>query len=302
MSIFEEDSNETADNDATEGPFDGEAPSGSAGLAEAVTGPTEGTESVSLGVAEVLETLGALPDAAWASYGEPDSDQFAESIIGSDDRVQITNTAAHPWRMNAHLEITARDGSRWQGTGWFLGPRVLITAGHCAFIRSDIPARHGWVNSITVIPGRNGTVRPYGSVVSTRFRSVTGWTQNGNQAADYAAIILPSPLGDQTGWYGFANLDDATLRATKANIAGYAGDKPYGTQWYHAGDVSNVDSDQVFYNTDTTGGQSGSAVYRFANGQRHAVAIHAYGGSSANSGARVNADRFTRLQAWKNLS
>jgi len=51
-----------------------------------------------------------------------------------------------------------------------------------------------------------------------------------------------------------------------------------------------VSARKVFYDTDTMGGQSGSAVYRIINGGRFAVAVHAYGGATANSGTRINAD------------
>ena len=64
-----------------------------------------------------------------------------------------------------------------------------MTAGHCVYSHSH----GGWAQSIEVIPGMNGAVRPYGSAVSTSFRSVTGWTgsPSGNPEFDYGAIILP---------------------------------------------------------------------------------------------------------------
>ena len=46
----------------------------------------------------------------------------------------------YPWRVHASLLITAADGSNWIGTGWFVSPRVLVTAGHCVFIKgSGVP-------------------------------------------------------------------------------------------------------------------------------------------------------------------
>ena len=111
-----------------------------------------------------------LQDIGVASFGPPQEGLSIESIIGTDDRVQITNTAVYPWRVHCSLRITARDGSQWIGTGWFIGPHTLITAGHCVFIKnSGVPGRDGWVRSITVIPGRNGAAQPFGSVVSSNF-------------------------------------------------------------------------------------------------------------------------------------
>ncbi|MBC8083649.1 MAG: serine protease [Hymenobacter sp.] len=232
---------------------------------------------------------------ATASYGVS-----AETVHGLDDRIQITNTAVYPWRANASLLITARDGSQWIGTGWFIGPHTLMTAGHVVFIKnSGVPGRDGFVQSIRVMPGRNGAALPYGAVLSSNLRTVAGWSTNGDPNFDYGAIILPTNLGNTTGWYGFGVYSDADLLSAIGNIAGYPGDKPSGTQWYAARRLEAVDSRKVYYDIDTAGGQSGSAVYRIINGARYAVAIHAYGGATTNSGTRIVQPVFNNMVAWK---
>ena len=242
--------------------------------------------------------LSGLRDIAVASYGEGPT--LTETVHGTDDRVQITNTGVYPWRAHASLLITARDGSRWIGTGWFIGPHTLMTAGHVVFItNSGVAGRDGWVRSIQVMPGRNGNTLPYGSVTSTNLRTVTGWTSSGDQNYDYGAIILPTDLGSQTGWFGFGVYNDATLTASVGNISGYPGDKPSGTQWYAARQIASVGPRKVYYDIDTAGGQSGSAVYRIVNGQRYAVAVHAYGGATTNSGTRIVTPVYNNMLAWR---
>jgi glutamyl endopeptidase len=236
-----------------------------------------------------------FPDVGIASFGIS-----AEAIIGNDDRVQINDTTLYPYRAIASLLITAADGSKWIGTGWFISPRTLVTAGHCVYIKnSGVPGRDGWVRSITVIPGRNGANRPFGSAVSTQFKSVAGWTNNGDQKQDYAAIIIPTPLGNTVGTFGFGVYSDADLLTATANISGYPGDKPAGTQWFHARKVTSVGPQKVFYDIDTMGGQSGAPVWRVIGGQRFAIAVHAYGGATANSGTRITAGVNANLVAWK---
>jgi glutamyl endopeptidase len=246
---------------------------------------------------------GANPVDAPAIEGRPAATVGApvrpEVVIGSDDRVQITNTSIYPWRAHASLRITARDNSLWIGTGWFIGPHTLATAGHVVFIYAPGTARHGWVRSIQVMPGRNGSSLPYGSVTSSSFRSVKGWTQSGSENYDYGAIIIPTDLGRTVGWFGFGVYSDTDLQASTANISGYPGDKPSGTQWYHARQVSSVNSRKVYYTIDTAGGQSGSAVYRITSGGRYGIAVHAYGGATANSGTRIVRPVFDNLRAWK---
>ncbi len=239
-----------------------------------------------------------LPDIGEASFGPPP--KITETVHGPDDRVQITNTSVYPWRAHASLLITAADNSMWIGTGWFIGPHTLMTAGHVVFIKnSGVAGRDGWVKKIQVMPGRNGPTLPYGSVTSSSFHSVLGWTNNGDENYDYGAIIIPTDLGNTVGWFGLGVWSDADLKASVANISGYPGDKPAGTQWYDHRQIAAVNSRKVFYDVDTAGGQSGSAVYRIINGGRYGVAVHAYGGATTNSGTRIVTPVFNNMVAWK---
>jgi len=227
-----------------------------------------------------------------------------ESVIDDDGRRQIANTYAYPWRVHCSLRIIARDGSAWLGTGFFISPRVLATAGHNVFINGRDPDRRGWVRNIEVIPGRDGNELPFGSALSTRFYSVRGWADDANTEFDYGAIVLdPSEaLGNSTGWIGFGAYSDATLRSVWANLSGYPSDRGRGReQWYMARRVDSVSARKVFYDIDTFGGQSGSAVYRIKDGSRYAIGIHAYGVGARplNSATRINRPAFDNLSAWK---
>ena len=242
----------------------------------------------------------ALRDIAEASFGPPPP--HAETVHGPDDRVRITATSTYPWRAHASLLITAADNSQWIGTGWFIGPHTLMTAGHVVHIKgSGVAGRDGWVKRIQGMPGRNGAALPFGTVTSTSFRSVTGWTNSasGDENFDYGAILLPTQLGNTTGWFGFGVYADADLLGTVGNISGYPGDKPGGTQWYDARKIAAVNARKVFYDIDTAGGQSGSAVYRIINGARYAFAVHAYGGATTNSGTRIITAVYNNMVAWK---
>jgi len=266
--------------------------------------PMNGTEQVERPVMLEAAMIEAAPDTVGlADIGAASfpARQFApETVHGPDNRVKITQTTQYPWRVHASLLITARDGSNWIGTGWFIGPHTLVTAGHVVHIKnSGVPGRDGWVSTIRVMPGRNGSQLPFGSVMASRLWSVRGWTEDGDEQFDYGAIIIPVDKGQEVGWFGFGVFPDAELTQATGNISGYPGDKPDGTQWYDAHQIASVTPTKVHYDIDTMGGQSGSAAYVIRNGQRFGVAVHAYGGPVTNSGTRISASVFQNLRTWK---
>lgn len=219
-----------------------------------------------------------------------------ESVIGPDGRKRVNNTKPFPWRSICLLEIEAADGRRYIGSGNFIGPHTVMTAGHCIYMHKH----GGWVKKIKVIPGRNGTNLPFGYLHGTRFVSVKGWTKKQKKTHDYGAIILSSDvLGKKVGWMGFAALTWINLIRLRVNNSGYPADKTYGTQWWNCNRVVKATSRMLYYLVDTYGGQSGSPVWRYKKGKRHQVAIHAYGGSSSNSGARITKPVFKNMKNWK---
>lgn len=273
--------------DRVAGSFDGTGLGGEIEAAAGFNASRAASEGMPFQAADSYDDL--LPAEA-SAYAQP------ETVCGADDRVRISPANAAPWRFICQLIITMPNGAGYRGTGWFIGPRAVMTAGHCVFSRAD----GGWARRIEVIPGMDAAARPYGSAIGTSFRSVTGWTNNGDQNYDYGCIILPTPLGNTTGYFGFASLSDASFSNLLLNNSGYPGDKPFGTQWFNAGRVSSINSRKVYYMLDTFGGQSGSPVWRLANGQRHAVGIHAYGGCP-NSATRINGEVFNNMNAWRAL-
>jgi len=247
-------------------------------------------------------------NAYYGSYGDADLAELMrtetgqkmvqEVVIGKDDRKKINGTTRYPWRAICSLKIKAKDGTNWIGTGFLIGPRTVITAGHVVYMHKH----GGWAKSIEVIPGRNGSRKPFNSCTSSHLHSVKGWTKSKKRSNDYGAIILPKncKLGNRVGYFGYANYNFFSLLGLKVNLSGYPGDKPRGTQWWHCRRIKLVTPRTLIYNIDSAGGQSGSPVWKYKNGKRYVVGIHTNGSSLGNSATRITSPVFRNLKNWKN--
>jgi V8-like Glu-specific endopeptidase len=231
-----------------------------------------------------------------------------ETVIGTDERIRIVDTDKHPWRMIAALSLVPAPPftSTFIGTGWFIGPRTLLTAGHCVFSPSDFG---GWIKTIEVSPGRNGTKLPYKTAKATRFSSLDVWRDTADPDFDIGCIHLDEPLGDEVGYFKVASLSDSQLKDALLNVSGYPADRGNGTeQYFHANRVLRTTARRVYYDVDTYGGQSGSPVWYQASpaDQPVAVAVHAYGvggtassmGIVANSGPRLIPEVVETIRQW----
>lgn len=285
---------------------EGESPEN---LAEEASAPeTSAAETTESAVADEADE-GLLLDAYWASFGDAPTRAMMRSararasvleviLPEGDRRTQITATNQAPWRYIASILITAQTGTTYIGTAWLVSPRLMLTAGHCVFLQDE----GGWASRIEVIPGRNGADRPFGSCSATSFRSTRAWTERAAREYDYGAIMLPETCryGDQLGWFGYQTRSDGDLQDTTVNLSGYPGDKPPGTQWFHANNVSQVEDRVVTYQIDTAGGQSGSPVWVYVPDRgRYGVAIHTNGHITGNSGVRITGEVAGNITAWR---
>jgi glutamyl endopeptidase len=262
-----------------------------------------------------------------------------ESIIGEDERVRILDTHLKPWCMICNLRIEGPRGAA-VGTGWLVGSRTVLTAGHC--VHHDMIG--GWAQRIVVTPGLNRDRAMHGSVVARRFSALEKWIANDpnmtvEQKADVdigvihlddTAVALDPDgravlkngqpdassvaLGDRLGWFGIAVRSDEDLCDRYVHVAGYPGEPAKGfgrDMWAHRSKILATTALRVYYDVDTTPGQSGAPAFMVESDLTAplAIAVHAYGiggtperlGMLANSAPRITRDLFERIQHWIDL-
>ncbi len=162
-----------------------------------------------------------------------------------------------------------------------------------------------------MIPGRNGDgAPPLGEVASAKFSTTDRWLKAQDPDYDYAAIHVNKDLGSGLGTFGIAVLPDAELKDRLVNVSGYPVEPGNGRfQYFHSNRVNALTARRLFYDIDTMGGQSGSPVWAYLNGDTTkpvVVAIHAYGVGGvpsdlhvvANSGARMLPEVLEVIKGW----
>lgn len=234
-----------------------------------------------------------------------DPESLAESVIGVDGRVRVADTTVYPHRAIGQLDIV-EDGQVSYCTGWLIDKNTVVTAGHCAY---NPGGANDPIDSATFIPGRNhngiSSYGPYGFCAVNGLYAPYGWRVQAKRSHDWAVMQLDCTVGDTVGWFGMYSLPGINRFAgTRARIQGYPmGDplKPPGSQWQMADDIHHSTDRRLFYSIDTSGGQSGSPVFKWNRpscGGPCVLGIHTYGlyaGQSYNSGTRITASVFDKI-------
>ncbi|MBB4267084.1 trypsin-like serine peptidase [Roseospira visakhapatnamensis] len=182
------------------------------------------------------------------------------TIFGADDRVEIPGsaTSTKPYSSFALLRATFPDGAQAFGSGVFVGPNDVLTAGHLVYSHD-----HGGWGNITVIPGYSRGSEPFGREGAADVVSVKGWVNSKATAYDYALVGLDEPLGDTVGYFDVHQTTLSSLTGTYVESVGYPGDLGYPhAQMLSSGTVDGGAGGLLLFfdDMDLVGGQSGSPV------------------------------------------
>ena len=283
------------------------------------------------------QPLGRSPSQGNASYNLLQEDKPLQqggaiginSVHGTvDDRTVMPNTT-YPYRTNIVFDNTGSTGviNASQGSGTLIGPSTAMSVAH-VFWNEDADtweADHRWS------PGYDSAdadPSPYGEWYRCYWVTIPTAYTNGNSAThDYAVLdfdvgcdaisngVNSDEPGATVGWLGHYTASESAIEGTTGYVRGYPGTGTCGNPGVSCairvwGDTSsasetNATSTTIEHMADTSGGQSGSGFYHYADPTcsgcgygAYLVGMHRAGTSSYNLARRFDSTVYSFMKAY----
>lgn len=221
------------------------------------------------------------------------------SIIGGDERFEVSSPSTFPNSTVAYLEAEFPDGTLGIGTAFVWYKDLALTAGHCIY-----DSEHGgWATKVTIWPGKKGYGlwnNPYGTAQASQMHISTSFMNNGTASEDWGLLELNSDIGNNCGWRGIAYSEDYSgFLNQNVTLPGYPSSHRY-YQHQATGPVKITSSTKLYYDIDTERGQSGSPIWDSAG---YCIGIHVHGtydGMPWNSCTNITKSKFEFFKSKMN--
>jgi glutamyl endopeptidase len=195
-------------------------------------------------------------------------------------RVAVQSTVLYPFSAVVRIVSTFPNGERAVGSGAFVGPNRVVTAGHIVY---DSEAG-GYARHINITPGYANGEAPFGSTYASYMQTTKGYKNDGDPDYDFAMLTTADELGRRTGWLGLKATDNSDLGTVL--LCGYPDDLGGTRQMYFAGGRSWwANSHRLQYEFWTDSGMSGGPLINY---NFYIVGIHTGGNSNYNYGVSIN--------------
>ncbi|MDW5471251.1 trypsin-like serine peptidase [Staphylococcus equorum] len=227
-----------------------------------------------------------IPQENLQSIEDSQGESF-DRILGKDSRSIVKNYTKAPYKTVVLLNMSFNNNV-YIGSGVMISPDTVLTAAHNIY-DSDLG---GWANNVTVYAGANSHKATIGKSKADKKYVLPEWIKSKSKKHDLAIIKLNSQLGFKTGTLG---ITDQMQINEQLETAGYPADKGGTTQYKVTGLLKRLTETNIFYDMDTYGGQSGSAVW---NKNKKIVGVHAYGATPLNFGTKITNDNLKLIINW----
>ena len=236
-----------------------------------------------------------VPRAEIESSAEMPTDARTFSGLSRVDESQ------YPWRAVVRLEIEHNElpsNQIFVCSGFLIDPKVVLTRGNCVFNHSS---GYGWATNVRVIPAYENGVEPYGDAQDTQIASVTGWTQDQDYDYDYGFVVLDRPIGNLTGWGGYAwDSNNSFFTTTTFQNPGYPDGGSYNLRlmYNRSGKFDTVETFRLYRNGGSDSMSGSAAIFPTDNDYRVVgILSHTRGGGSETGYTRITEAKFDAIQA-----
>lgn len=226
------------------------------------------------------ETLMTLPPIETVCAPPPVDNPAIDMTPGAVRR-KVENTLAGQYRCIAYLALS-RGGKGYRGTGFVMGPNLVVTAMHCLCDRKTLEFN----DAVYVIPARTEKTSPLPTFKAKKIVINPEFINDPNTqyvcGRDWGMVLVEGNIQQVTGSLG-SMIVYTGLTGQIVELPGYSAIAPNGKtsldMWTSEGKIDKYSDTPYFnalhHNADHWGGSSGAPIiYDFGN-KNYMVAIHA---------------------------
>jgi V8-like Glu-specific endopeptidase len=252
----------------------------------------------------------------------------SQIVHGSDNRGVMDNTI-YPHRTQIVFDNTGSTSTinGAEGSGTLIGPSTAMSVAHVFWDETadTWESDHRWAPGYDSL---DANPSPYGEWYRCYWVTIpTAYTNGNSSAHDYAVLdfdvgcnsvrdgVNSDQPGSTVGWLGFYTASSSDIESHTGYVRGYPGLGTCGNPGVSCnirvwGDTSsasenNATSNMIEHQADTSGGQSGSGFYHYADPScsgcgygPYPVGMHRAGSTNYNLARRFDSTVYAFLQAY----
>lgn len=219
--------------------------------------------------------------------------KFLDGFLSLYDRRSIVpEPYIYPHYLNGFLVTNFSKGIYQRGSGLLIGSKYGLTARHCFLIED----REGNVIEET----KDGEFL-LGITNDSVLKKTILKKWKLHDYLDVAVFEIDRPIGEDLGWASLRELTNSEVIESpfEVSVTGYPAYKRFLSYYTKQekdmftmrGPVLKITKDSIYYDVDTSGGQSGSGITRFENDTLESYGIHTNGTKNpvdGNEGVRID--------------